>query len=202
MSSFSFKKLDKKQTSNNKIMHETNRIEYKRELTDDLEKEVVAFLNYREGGFIFIGIDTNGKVVGIANSDKLQLKIKDRIKNNILPSCMGLFDVVAEEKEGKGIIKIIVASGSEKPYYIKISKEKITNTDGIIKLDLSNYNLKVKGKFLVTLETVKTYSEPDGFYFCDGIFSTSPTFSRETSFGIWDKGIFNIAVYSTVQYEK
>ena len=32
---------------------ETNRIEYKRELTDDLEKEVVAFLNYREGGFIF-----------------------------------------------------------------------------------------------------------------------------------------------------
>jgi len=32
---------------------------------------------------------------------------------------MGLFDVISETKNGKDIIKIIVASGSEKPYYIK-----------------------------------------------------------------------------------
>ena len=40
-------------------MSESNRIEYKRELTKDLdlEKEVIAFLNYHEGGIIFIGID-------------------------------------------------------------------------------------------------------------------------------------------------
>ena len=40
-------------------MTETNRIEYKRELTPelDIEKEVVAFLNYKEGGYIYIGID-------------------------------------------------------------------------------------------------------------------------------------------------
>lgn len=33
-------------------MSETSRIEYKRELNDkvELEKEVVAFLNYKEGG--------------------------------------------------------------------------------------------------------------------------------------------------------
>ena len=29
---------------------ETNRIEYKQQLTDDLEKEAIAFLNYQEGG--------------------------------------------------------------------------------------------------------------------------------------------------------
>ena len=40
-------------------MTETNRIEFKRELADDLdiEKEVIAFLNYKEGGYIYIGID-------------------------------------------------------------------------------------------------------------------------------------------------
>lgn len=40
-------------------MTETNRIEYKQELTPevDIEKEVVAFLNYKEGGFIYIGVD-------------------------------------------------------------------------------------------------------------------------------------------------
>ncbi len=98
---------------------ESNRIEYKQELTVDLEKEVVAFLNYRSGGIIYIGIDKNGECIGVENSDDLQLKIKDRLKHNILPSCMGLFDVVSEEEDDKDIIKIIVASGSEKPYYIK-----------------------------------------------------------------------------------
>ena len=99
-------------------MTETNRIEYKQILTDDLEKEVVAFLNYKYGGVIYIGIDKNGNAIGVDNPDEQQLKIKDRLKNNILPSCMGLFDVVVEEKEEKKIIKIIVASGPEKPYYI------------------------------------------------------------------------------------
>lgn len=36
---------------------ETNRIEYKQQLTEDLEKEAVAFLNYPEGGIIYIGVE-------------------------------------------------------------------------------------------------------------------------------------------------
>ena len=100
-------------------MPETNRIEFKQELTGDLEKEVVAFLNYHEGGLIYIGLDKKGDVAGVFDSDSDMLKIKDRLKNNILPSCMGLFDVVHEEREGSDVIKIIVASGPEKPYYLK-----------------------------------------------------------------------------------
>ncbi len=78
----------------NKYMIENNRIEYKKVLTDNLEKEVVAFLNYHEGGVIYIGIDSNGQVVGCQNSDELQLKIKDKLKHNISPSCLGLFEVI------------------------------------------------------------------------------------------------------------
>ncbi|MDR1895928.1 MAG: ATP-binding protein, partial [Prevotellaceae bacterium] len=100
-------------------MHETNRIELKQTLTDDLEREVVAFLNYREGGIIYIGIDKNGVPVGIADTDAAQLKIKDRLKNNILPSCMGLFDIIAETHANKDVIKILVAGGIEKPYYLR-----------------------------------------------------------------------------------
>lgn len=98
---------------------ETNRIEYKQELIDDLEKEVVAFLNYQEGGIIYIGIDKKGKAVGVSDIDGDMLKIKDRLKNNIKPSCMGLFDVSAETIDSKNVIKITLASGTEKPYYIK-----------------------------------------------------------------------------------
>ena len=98
---------------------ETNRIEYKQELIDDLEKEVVAFLNYQEGGIIYIGIDKKGKAVGVSDIDGDMLKIKDRLKNNITPSCMGLFDVSAKTIDSKNVIKITLASGTEKPYYIK-----------------------------------------------------------------------------------
>ncbi len=100
-------------------MLETNRVEYKLKLTDSLEKEVVAFLNYENGGVIYLGIDNKGKVVGLENCDVLQLKIKDKLRHNIEPSCLGLFDVIVEEKEQKQIIKIIVASGNETPYFIK-----------------------------------------------------------------------------------
>lgn len=78
--------MEEFETMNSLIFKETNRVELKRELNDKLEKEVVGFLNYHEGGTIYIGIDDAGNVVGITNEDDTQLMIKDRIKNNILPS--------------------------------------------------------------------------------------------------------------------
>lgn len=100
-------------------MIETNRIEFKGELTRelDIEKEVVAFLNYREGGIIYIGIDDEGKPVGVKDIDGDMLKIKDRIRMGILPSPLGLFDVQTERIENIPVIKITIASGTEKPYY-------------------------------------------------------------------------------------
>ena len=100
-------------------MIESNRIEYKQTLTDNLEKEIVAFLNYNEGGIIYIGVQSDGIPIGCKNPDEIQLKIKDKLKHNISPSCLGLFEVILEKSDDKNIIKIIVASGRETPYYIK-----------------------------------------------------------------------------------
>jgi len=36
--------------------------------------------------------------VGVEDVDPDMLKIKDRLKNNIQPSCLGLFDVRAERR--------------------------------------------------------------------------------------------------------
>lgn len=133
-------------------MPETNRIEYKRELnTDvDIEKEVIAFLNYHEGGVIYMGINKAGKVVGVGDADGDALKIKDRIKNNLSPSAMGLFDVVVEERDDMEIIKIIVASGSEKPYFKK------------------KYGMTDKGCFI----RVGTAAEPMSQAMIDKLFAT------------------------------
>ena len=98
---------------------ETNRIENKEYLNEDFEQEVIAFLNYQDGGIIYVGINKKGQVVGIQDIDLIQLQIKDRIKNNIQPSTLGLFDVIVETIENKAVIKIIISSGKEKPYYLR-----------------------------------------------------------------------------------
>lgn len=98
---------------------ETNRIENKELLNEDFEQEVIAFLNYREGGTIYVGIKKNGQIVRVEDFDLTQLQIKDRIKNNIQPSTLGLFDVIMERIEDKDVIKIVISSGPEKPYYLR-----------------------------------------------------------------------------------
>ena len=98
---------------------EDYRNEFKLKLTDKLEKEVIGFLNTK-GGNIYIGIDDNGKIIGLnCNVDELQKEIKDRIKNNIVPSTLGLFDCIVENKDNKLYIKIVIAEGVEKPYYLR-----------------------------------------------------------------------------------
>lgn len=61
----------------------------------------------------------NGNLIRNSDIDSIQLKIADRIKNNILPSTLGLFDILIEHIESITVIKIIISSGLEKPCYIK-----------------------------------------------------------------------------------
>lgn len=98
---------------------ENNHIENKEQLNEEFEREVVAFLNYKEGGNIYIGINKKGNVVGVSDVDNVQLQIKDRIKNNVQPSTLGLFDIVVEKIDNKNVIRIIITSGTEKPYYLR-----------------------------------------------------------------------------------
>lgn len=84
---------------------EDNRNEFKVKLTDNFEKEVIAFLN-TDGGNIFVGVDDNGNIIeNIGKMDLIQRAIKDRIKDNICPSTLGLFDVIVNDENGKKIFK-------------------------------------------------------------------------------------------------
>jgi len=98
---------------------EDSRTEFKEILNDKFEKEIVSFLN-TNGGNLYIGIRDDSSVVGLdGNVDKIQLEIKDRLKNNILPNTLGLFDLELQKIENKNVIHISVAGGIERPYYLK-----------------------------------------------------------------------------------
>ena len=98
-------------------MNETETIEFKERLNDKFEKEIVGFLNTTRGGTLYIGVDDNGKPVGVDDIDAVELQIKDRIKNNISPSALGLFEIVTPPSNDH--IQIIVSGGNQRPYYIK-----------------------------------------------------------------------------------
>ena len=98
---------------------ESDKTEYKRELpaADKLEREVIAFLN-TDGGKIYFGIDDNGKTTGIADPDELQLKLKDRIKNNISEHALEYCSITVEELNEKHVVVLTILSGWEKPFYL------------------------------------------------------------------------------------
>ena len=66
------------------MQYESERIEYKSQMVDDIYKEVIAFAN-TNGGVIYIGIDDNGNVTGISNVDDTYTRLTNGIRDAIAP---------------------------------------------------------------------------------------------------------------------
>lgn len=99
------------------MYEESNVLELKREVTEDLKKEVIAFAN-TDGGTIMIGIEDDGAVIGIAEIDKEVNKVSSMLRDAIKPDITMFVKISTEEYQDKNIIKIVIQSGEKKPYYI------------------------------------------------------------------------------------
>lgn len=60
-------------------MFETNRLEWKREFTEDIKKELVAFAN-TQGGELIIGLADDGTVIGVTNPDQVSAQVTNMIR--------------------------------------------------------------------------------------------------------------------------
>mgnify|MGYP002766013480 CR=1 FL=1 len=98
-------------------MKETEIIEFKREFVNDLNKEVIAFAN-TNGGEIFIGIDDDGKVVGLNDIENVELQCVNHISNTIKPDISMFVKYERVITDSKEVLKITVNKGSMSPYYI------------------------------------------------------------------------------------
>lgn len=97
------------------MVYENESVEFKKILDDDINKEVVAFAN-SEGGSIYIGIDDKGTEVGIKDVDESYTQLTNIIRDTIVPD-VTMF--IRYELLANNIIKITVAEGSAKPYFLK-----------------------------------------------------------------------------------
>ena len=96
---------------------ESEKIELKLQYTTEIKKEIVAFLN-SDGGTLIIGIDDNGKVVGVDNAKDIIERISLMIHEAIKPDASLICSAEEYEEEGKTIVKVAIGRGVKKPYYI------------------------------------------------------------------------------------
>lgn len=119
------------------MFNESETIEFKRELTKEIKKEIVAFANTK-GGTIYIGVDDNGEIVGLKNINKdvenLSNMINDGIKNNLT----AYSNIEILSKDNKEFIALHITSAPNKPYYIS---EKGLKPSGVyLRLGTSSIN--------------------------------------------------------------
>ncbi len=98
--------------------HENVDIEYKRMYVPELRKDIVAFAN-TEGGKLYIGVNDDGTIIGIGDTDDTMLRLAGSLKDSIAPDIMPFVQIRAVDECGKNVIAVEVASGSAKPYYLK-----------------------------------------------------------------------------------
>ena len=104
------------------MQYESERIEYKSQMTEDLYREVIAFAN-TNGGVIYIGIDDQGNLTGIDNLGETYTRITNGIRDAIVPDVTMFVRYLLQDNK---VIQIEVGEGSYKPYYLKSKGMKPT----------------------------------------------------------------------------
>ena len=96
---------------------ESATLELKRQVVDDIRKTVIAFAN-TEGGTIYIGVDDDGSIVGVKDTDGEMLRLSNMIRDAIKPNVTMFVSYSCEEEQGKQIVAVTVQKGTECPYYL------------------------------------------------------------------------------------
>ena len=139
-----------------------------------------------------LGNKTTSQVMrGGFETDKLGNEVGLVIKIKKRPTFIKSFHAsIVENKYGKVKFRLNLYDLNKKkmPENSILKENIIIETElknGILSVDLSEYNIIVEDDFLISLEWIESYGK-DGLYFSAGVFG-SPIITRETSQGDWEK---------------
>ena len=94
---------------------ETENIEFKSQFTEEIYREVIAFAN-TDGGIVYVGIDSEGNAIGLADVDEEYTRITNGIRDAIMPDVTMFVRYTIQENK---VVRITVGEGTDKPYYLK-----------------------------------------------------------------------------------
>ena len=96
---------------------ESSLVELKRELNADFKKEIIAFAN-TDGGEIFVGVEKDGTIVGVAGSEDVMAQVGNMIRDGIKPDLTAYTSIEAITEGDKNIIRVAVLRGTKRPYHL------------------------------------------------------------------------------------
>ena len=99
------------------IFQESETVELKAIVVEDIKKEIIAFANC-EGGKLYIGVQDDGTVSGLDNPDETSLRISNMIRDAIKPDLTMFLHYETVTVDGKKIVTVDIQQGTERPYYI------------------------------------------------------------------------------------
>lgn len=99
------------------FFRESETIELKEVVVDDIKKEIVAFANCN-GGKLYVGVQDDGTVIGLENPDEAALQISNMVRDAIKPDVTMFLHYETLEENGKQIVAVDIQRGTERPYYI------------------------------------------------------------------------------------
>ena len=99
------------------MFKESIHLELKKEYVKDILKTVIAFAN-TSGGKIYIGIDDDGKVLGVQKLDTDILKLSNSIRDSIKPDITLFTSILVEKIDSNDVIVVDVQKGASSPYYL------------------------------------------------------------------------------------
>ena len=99
------------------VFRESETVELKEIVVDDVKKEIVAFANC-EGGRLYIGVRDDGTVVGVDDPDDVSLQISNMARDAIKPDVTMFLHYETLEIEGREIVAVDIQRGTDRPYYI------------------------------------------------------------------------------------
>lgn len=99
------------------IFRESETVELKTIVVEDIKKEIIAFANCK-GGRLYIGVQDDGTVSGLDNPDETSLQISNMVRDAVKPDLTMFLHYQTLTVEGKNIVVVDIQQGTERPYYI------------------------------------------------------------------------------------
>ena len=96
---------------------ETETVELKSIVMDDLKKEIIAFVNC-DGGTLYVGVADDGTVLGVENADECALQISNMMRDAVKPDVTMFIHYETLDCEGKAVVAVNIQRGTNRPYYL------------------------------------------------------------------------------------
>lgn len=96
---------------------ETEIVELKSIVIDDIKKEIIAFANC-DGGTVYVGVADDGKVLGVENADECALQISNMVRDAVKPDVTMFIHYETLECDGKAVVAVNIQRGTNRPYYL------------------------------------------------------------------------------------